>query len=91
MITDLQNKIEADSEKVEFAESVSSSHATVDMNTMAKLLNHDGLKIGRNRLFEILRNEGILMKDNTPYQRYLESGHFEVAEHMICNVIVPQT
>lgn len=40
--------------------------------------------IGRNKLFELLREKGILIKSgpmkNTPYQRYIDEGYFEVRE-----------
>lgn len=67
---------------VSFAKTVSATSTMVDMKTMAKLLNqeNEGLNFGRNQLFEWLRNEGILMKDNTPYQRYVKQGIFKVTE-----------
>ena len=48
------------------------------MNDVAK-----AFKTGRNRLFEFLRNKGILMKDNAPYQQYIESKLFVVREYTI--------
>jgi anti-repressor protein len=36
------------------------------------------LQIGRSKLFAFLRDEFILRKDNTPYQRFMEAGYFEV-------------
>lgn len=36
--------------------------------------------IGRTRLFELLRDEGVLMKNNQPYQKYIDSGYFRVIE-----------
>ena len=90
-IAELRGELEASKEDVDFARCVTASSDTIDMNTMAKLLQNDGYDIGRNRLFEILRSNGILMRDNMPYQRYVENGCFEVCEHVICNVIVPQT
>lgn len=36
------------------------------------------LKYGRNKLFKLLRDNGILDKYNIPYQRYIENGFFEV-------------
>jgi len=36
--------------------------------------------IGRNRLFEILRDKRILMNDNKPYQTYIDRGYFRVIE-----------
>lgn len=35
-------------------------------------------KIGRNRLFSYLRNEGYLRDNNMPYQRFVDSGLFVV-------------
>jgi phage antirepressor YoqD-like protein len=35
---------------------------------------------GRNKMFEYLRNEKILMRNNLPYQRYLDAEYFEVRE-----------
>ena len=37
-------------------------------------------KVGQNKLFRILRDCKILMEDNTPYQRYINSGYFKVIE-----------
>lgn len=46
---------------------------------MAKLLNYPG--VGRNKLFEILRDRKILQeKDNTPYQKYMDNKWFRVIE-----------
>lgn len=44
-----------------------------DMGDVAKYLG-----TGRTRLFSILRNENILMKDNIPYQKYIDRGYFKV-------------
>lgn len=38
------------------------------------------LHTGRNRLFEFLRDQGLLMRSNLPYQRYLDAGYFRVRE-----------
>jgi len=48
------------------------------MNDVAK-----AFKTGRNRLFAFLRNKGILMKDNCPYQQYIEQKLFVVREYTI--------
>ena len=51
----------------------------------AKTLSEEnGVKIGQNRLFEWLRKNGYLMdvpgeRYNTPYQKYIDNGYFEVA------------
>lgn len=48
----------------------------VDMKLAAKTL--DFKKIGRNKLFEILRNKRILGADNIPYQQYINQGLFRI-------------
>ena len=52
------------------------------MLTMAKLLSKKNIKIGRNKLFEFLRNKNVLMKDNVPYGRYMDNGWFELQENV---------
>ena len=66
---------------VDFANKVSVANNNIDMGKMAKLLHEkNNIDIGRNRLFEILRNKKILMSDNTPYQTYIERNWFKVIE-----------
>ena len=74
----LENKIEEDKPKVEFYDDVADSKNTCDMQTVAKTLNFKG--VGRNNLFEILRNKNILQSDNKPYQRYVDAGWFRLIE-----------
>ena len=76
----LNRQIETDKPKVAFADHVAGSDSLIDMNTMSKLAKHNGIKIGQNRLFEWLRDNNILMKNNVPYQAYMERGYFEVRE-----------
>lgn len=47
-----------------------------DMSKVAKMINFKN--VGRNKLFEILRQNKILMEDNEPYQKYVTSGSFEM-------------
>jgi len=63
--------------KIEFYEAVTGSKDTIDMGSVAKVLNK---KIGRNKLFELLREKSILMSNNVPYQKYCDSGYFRVIE-----------
>jgi anti-repressor protein len=77
-IIEQQNiKIELDAPKVEFAEQVMISKDSIDMGTAAKVMKTG---IGRNKLFEILREHKVLNKDNIPYQKYIDSGDFEIEE-----------
>ena len=64
--------------KAEFFDAVADSKTAISMNDVAKVLNVKGY--GRNNLFEFLRNEGILDRFNTPYQRYVDCGWFRVIE-----------
>ena len=77
-IEEQQLAIEQARPKVEFFDKVTGSSDTCDMKAVAKILNFKG--IGRNNLFEILRNENILDKQNQPYQKYIDSGYFRVIE-----------
>lgn len=76
-----EEKIEKQKPLVDFANQVSDTTDLIDMKTMAKLLKDNNIDIGRNRLFEFLRIKKILMKDNQPYQQYVDAGYFKVNEH----------
>ena len=73
-----ENKILLDSPKVAFHDAVTGSKDTIDIGEAAKVLAVKGF--GRNNLFERLRNEGILMQNNQPYQKYIDAGYFRTIE-----------
>jgi anti-repressor protein len=81
---ELAEKIETDCPKVLFADSVSASKTSILVGELAKLLRQNGVEVGQNRLFEILRNEGYLVRGgsgrNMPTQRAMERGLFEIKE-----------
>lgn len=79
-IENLKLTIEEQKPLVEFANKVSNSSNLIDMGKMAKLLKDENINIGRNRLFEWLRKKDILMRNNIPYQRYIDGGYFQVKE-----------
>lgn len=60
--------------KAEFYDAVTGGPTTLEVGTVAKILN---CGIGRNKLFEFLKNEGILDGRNIPYQRYVGAGYLE--------------
>lgn len=64
--------------KEEFFDAVSDSKDAIEIGKVAKVLNFPG--VGRNKLFEILRRKGILMKDNIPYQKFIDNGCFRTIE-----------
>ena len=78
--TPLLNKIEEDKPLVEFAEQVSSSADAIDIGTFAKLIKDENIRLGRNQLFNWLRDNKYLMKNNIPYQQYIDNGYFKVIE-----------
>lgn len=77
---ELEAVVEEQKPLVSFANKVSNTKDLINMGEMAKLLKDKHIDIGRNRLFAILREEGILMKSNVPYQQYIDRGYFEVKE-----------
>lgn len=77
-IEEQQKQIEVMKPKEEFFDAVADSKDAVSMNDVAKVLNVKGM--GRNNLFEFLRNEKILMQSNRPYQKYIDCGYFRVVE-----------
>lgn len=75
-----EQTIEKQKPLVDFASKVSDTTDLVDMSQMAKLLADKNVKIGRNKLFAILRTNGVLRKNNEPYQKYIDKDYFEVKE-----------
>lgn len=64
--------------KTDFYDAVTGSEDTLDIGAVSKILNFPGY--GPHILFEFLRNEGILMKDNQAYQVYIDQGYFRTIE-----------
>lgn len=62
--------------KAEFFDAVADSKDAIEIGQVAKLIGN----IGRNRLFELLRDRKILMNNNQPYQKFIDSGYFRVVE-----------
>lgn len=68
-------KIAKDKPKVEYHDAVK---ASVESQSMLQVANKYG--IGRTKLFKFLKDYGVIRNDehNPPYQRFIDSGHFEV-------------
>lgn len=79
--TPLLEKIEEDKPLVEFSNRVASTSDLIDMKEFSKLVQDENIKIGRNKMFEWLRTKGYLMKDNEPYQKYINQGIFKLKEY----------
>lgn len=80
----LTQQIREEKPLVEFAKNIQLSEDYIDYQSMAKLLQNCGIKLGRNSLLDLLRNRNILMskgkRKNIPYQRYVEQGYFRILE-----------
>lgn len=77
-IESLKTKVIEMQPKADFFDCVADSKSAFSMNEVAKVLDYKG--IGRNKLFEFLREQGILDRYNVPYQRYVDCGWFRVIE-----------
>ncbi len=74
--------------KALFADAVSTSHTTILVGELAKLLRQNGVDIGQNRLFQTLRDQGFLISRkgtdwNMPTQRSMDRKLFRVKETAI--------
>lgn len=76
-----ESKLIEEQPKIEFANAVLGSDDVVDIGSVAKTL-HKG--IGRNKLFEILRDKKVLQSNNQPYQSYIDRGYFRTVEQKFC-------
>lgn len=68
-----------------FADSVETSSTTILVGDLAKLLKQNGIEIGQKRLFQWMRDNGYLIKQNgisynMPTQYAMERELFEVKE-----------
>ena len=70
--------------KALFADAVSSSHTSILIRDLAKLIKQNGVDIGQNRLYSWLREHGYLVKSgsdkNMPTQKAMNMKLFEVKE-----------
>lgn len=74
--------------KALFADAVATSHTTILVGELAKILKQNGVNIGQTRLFKELREQGYLIKRkgvdwNMPTQKSMELGLFEIKETSI--------
>ena len=76
-----EQQLEEAKPKINFADKIEFTKASIDMKKFADLINIKGF--GRNKLMEWLRNNGYLNKRNEPYRSYIEQGIFETKERVI--------
>ena len=85
IIEQKQAKIEQMKPKEIFADAVATSHTSILVGDLAKLICQNGYQIGAKRLFSWLRDNGYLIKRkgadwNMPTQKSMEMGLFEIKE-----------
>lgn len=70
--------------KALFADAVAASDGTCLVGELAKMIHQNGRKLGQNRLFAMMRDDGCLGKSgsnrNVPTQRSMELGLFRIKE-----------
>lgn len=70
-------KVELMQPKADFYDAVTQSEAELDMHEAVKILN---VGFGRNIMFAKLREAGVFMHGNVPYQEYVDAGYFRLVE-----------
>lgn len=90
-----KNKVlEADNQRMKpkeiFADAVSTSHTSILIGDLAKLLKQNGIETGQKRLFDWLRENGYLIKRkgsdwNMPTQKSMDLGLIEIKESTVNN------
>lgn len=67
-----------------FADAVTSSNTSILVWDLAKMMRQNGIKIGGQRLWDWMRDNGYICKTSTnPTQRAMEQGLFEIIERTI--------
>lgn len=83
-------QIELMKPKVVFADAVATSHTSILVGELAKILKQNGIDMGQKRLFAWLREKGYLIKRqgtdyNMPTQKAMDLGLFEIKEGSYVN------
>ena len=85
MVLDLRNqmkkyKVELE-KKTKIIKQIEISENSMLVRDVAKIASKNGIKIGEKKLYNILREWGLIFKnDTTPKQIYIDRGYFEVVE-----------
>lgn len=83
-------QIEEMKPKALFADAVATSHTSILVGELAKILKQNGIETGQKRLFAWLREKGYLIKRqgtdyNMPTQKAMDLGLFEIKEGSYVN------
>lgn len=71
-VLELEHRVEVLEPKAEFCDAVIASTDTYSVAEVAKMLGNTG----QNRLYQWLRSNGLVMRNNNPYQKYVDMGLF---------------
>lgn len=85
LAADQQEQLELMKPKAMFADSVATSHTTILVGDLAKIIKGNGVDTGARRLFQWMRDNGYLIKRkgadyNSPTQKSMEMGLFKIKE-----------
>lgn len=75
VVQEQHDQLKAQAPKVAFAEAVGAAPDLQSIGDVAKALG-----TGERRLFAFMRDNGILMVNNLPFQAHIEAGRFRVVE-----------
>lgn len=86
-VEQLENKIEEDKPRVSFAETIEKSSDSILIREFSKILANEGIHIGQNKLYSLLREWGYIIKNSTePTQKAVQQGLFKINERVIKSV-----
>lgn len=75
-LQDAEREIQQIRPKVEAYEIAMGTDRLIEMSAVAKVLSFRNM--GRNNLFEYLKDKRVLRYNNEPYQNYVDAGYFKV-------------
>jgi len=76
---EIKKQIEEQKPKVAFATAVEVSEDSILVRELAKLAKQNGVNVGQNRLWQMLREKGYIVKNGTePTQKAMNLGLFEI-------------
>ncbi|OIQ73729.1 phage antirepressor protein KilAC domain protein [mine drainage metagenome] len=76
-VQQLETTVKEQAPKAEFHDAVADAKNYQSVEDIAKSMG-----IGRNTMFKFLRDDGVLMRGNNPYQHYIDAGYFKVRERV---------
>lgn len=82
----LTEQIEKDAPYTGFGKAIAASSDAILVGEFAKLAYNNGVRMGQNRMFRWLRENGYLMSNNQPYQKYVDQGLFKMKESPVTTI-----